>query len=332
MHHSWLQKKYFNYNNLSNIQNSFNNKQYKYNFQHNLIPVIDNYENINSQEVYHLFYKERGAVIFKNIYNKNLMEKYNTWCISNIENAKKDKNNTHPKQKDKYLINDLLTRLLNTDIDLFKKIVLNEKLLNIMDIILGFGCYGSCTGHWINPGGDRQQSHVDYPIHVGSGKFWENSVDKLKGFTTREQINKIFPFFSFQLLIACDKMNIKNGSTEVVPGSHLIDDIDVFIHNKNVYNFFEDKFINVDLEQGDMLIFNRRLVHRGGKNLSLKRRNSIIIQSVYLLGIGQEIIEYKKIKNILEKDEWYNNLSKKEKENIQLRFKQPYPIDVKKNA
>ena len=42
-----------------------------------------------------------------------------------------------------------------------------------------------------------------------------------------------------------------NGSTEVVPCSHLIDDMDVIIPNKEIYKGFEKYFMNVSLEQGD---------------------------------------------------------------------------------
>jgi hypothetical protein len=306
-------------------------------FQYNLIPVIDienkNIFSIDNQEkIYDLFFKERGAIIIKNVYPKNIMDNFNKWSEDMLKEIKNDKNNVHPKQKNKFLINDLIERMVKTDSDLLIDLIFDDNLNKLMDIILGFGTFGSCTGHWINPKGDRQLSHVDYPIHVGSGKFWNNSLDKLKKITTKHQINNILPYFSIQMLIASDKMDISNGSTEVVPCSHLIEDMDLIIHDKDTYNEFEKYFMNVSLDQGDVLIFNRRLCHRGGKNLSDFRRNSLIIQCVYLWGIGQEIINSNFIISELEKNTKYQNFSEEKKEEIKLRLKKPYPTDVKVNA
>lgn len=83
-------------------------------------------------------------------------------------------------------------------------------------------------------------------------------------------------------------MNAVNGSTEVVPCSHRLSDIDAALHDPCVYSTLEDKFVNVDLQQGDFLIFCRRLCHRGGRNTSDFRRNSLITQCVWMWGICQE--------------------------------------------
>ena len=177
----------------------------------------------------------------------------------------------------------------------------SEKLLAFLDDLLGFARFGSCTCHWIENGGDRQQSHVDYPMHVGSAPFWEQSVDKMLRLTTSYQLNRILPYYSVQCLIASDAMSVHNGSTEVVPCSHLIPEIDALIHDSAVYDAFESKFMNVSLEKGDFLIFNRRLVHRGGKNISDFRRNSLIMQCVWMWGIGQEIIDSDRVISSLSK-------------------------------
>ena len=306
-------------------------------FQNDLVPVI-NLEKIdifcpkNQKIIYNLFFLQRGCLIFKNLYSPNLMNQFNLWCSSILEAVKNDKNCTHPKQKDKWLINDLIKRLVNDKPEMLIDILFDNKLNQIMDIILGFGTFGSATGHWINPGGKRQLSHVDYPIHVGSGAFWEHSVNKLKRLSTQHQINNILPHFSFQLLIAADKMDISNGSTEVVPCSHLLPDMDLIIHNPKIYSQFEEHFMNVTLEQGDLLIFNRRLCHRGGENISDFRRNALIIQSVYLWGVGQEIIDSSYIINKLEQNQKYLDFSEDKKKDIKLRLKKPYPIDVKNSA
>ena len=55
--------------------------------------------------------------------------------------------------------------------------------------------------------------------------------------------------FKTQSLIASDSMSIANGSTEVVPCSHLLENLDVALHNKDIYNSFEPYFMNVTLNQ-----------------------------------------------------------------------------------
>lgn len=55
------------------------------------------------------------------------------------------------------------------------------------------------TGHCIEPGGDRQKSHVDFPCHVRSGAFWEDDPDMLKQYFTSHQLNHVLPHFSVQV-------------------------------------------------------------------------------------------------------------------------------------
>lgn len=305
-------------------------------FYHN-IPIYDlnqldlNDKN-NQKEIYYNFFDELGVLIVKNVYSIESMNKYNLWCEEMLKVSEKDPNCRHPKQKGKYLINDIIGRMSENNPNLFLEIINNKILLILLDLLLGYCRFGSCTGHWIEPGVDRQLSHVDYPIHIGSGKFWENSIEKMKKITTEYQLNNMLTHYSVQAYIASDPSNRFNGSTEVIPGSHRIKNLDILLHNKEYYHQFEKFFINVQLEKGDLLIFNRRLCHRGGKNISNLRRNSLIIQCVWFWGIGQEEINYQKLLENLKKSDRFNSLSLKEQSEFLMRFKQPYPINVKNNA
>jgi hypothetical protein len=306
-------------------------------YQFDLIPVYDvNDLDLSSstvqKDIYDSFFKNSGALIIKNAFDNDTMEQYNSWSEHFLEDAKQDGNARHPKQSGKYLINDILSRMSQSDPELLLKLINNSHLTSFTDILLGFSKIGSCTGHWIEPGGDRQLSHVDFPIHIGSSPFWKESVDFMKSIVTKDQINDILPSYSLQSLIASDKMDVTNGSTEIVPCSHLIDNLDVIIHNKDIYKQFEKHFVNVSLEQGDVLIFNRRLCHRGGKNISSKRRNSLITQHVWLWGIGQEVIDSISVIQNLEKTEIYNQMEQEEKEKLLLRLQHPYPKNVKEST
>jgi len=328
----------------------FQNNIQKSNFatyQNNLIPVYNSKDidlkNIDlkntdlqsidlQKDIYEQFYNNTGAIIIKNVYSKYIMDSYNKWSEKQLLSSMNDPNCRHHKQKDKYLINDVIGHMSENNPNLLLELLNNQYFHFFIDVLLGFSRIGSCTGHWIEPGGNRQMSHVDYPMHAGSKGFWNKDFEKIKKLTTHHQLNQMLPYFSVQVLIASDKMNKSNGSTELVPTSHKIQNLDLHIHNKQIYNEFENKFINVELEQGDMLIFNRRLCHRGGKNISDKRRNSLIIQCVWLWGIGQEIIESSKVFKNLEKSSIYENMSEQDKDSFKLRLQAPYPIDVKKSA
>lgn len=303
--------------------------------QGGLVPVydasaLDMTDIAVSKEVYADFFERTGCLIVRGVFSEELMERYNKWCEGFLETAlRTDANCRHPKQHGKYLINDVLTRLSKDDPDLLLELVANKQLCSFLDNLLGFSRFGSATCHWIQEGGDRQQSHVDYPMHVGSAPFWEKSVEKMLHLTTGHQLNHILPYYSVQCLIASDAMDVRNGSTEVVPCSHLIPDVDALIHDKSVYEAFESRFMNVELQKGDFLIFNRRLIHRGGKNTTSFRRNSLIMQCVWLWGIGQEIIDAAKITAQLERGARYPAMSEEEKKTLQLRLSAPYPLNVK---
>lgn len=283
---------------------------------------------------YDLFYNQVGCVIVKGVFSTQTMNEVNQWTRSMIQNeARYDTNCTHAKQKDKLLVNDVMTRMADTSPNLLLDTVLSNRLTSILDTFLGFARIGSATMHWIQPGGDRQQSHVDYPIHVGSGAFWEGRVSKVMETMTRYQINHVMPYYSVQALVATDCMDAKNGSTEVVPCSHLLPDMDIIVHRSDTRAALESHFINVRLEQGDVLVFNRRLCHRGGRNMSQFKRNALIIQAVFLWGIGQEIIEDEKILLRLEsKSRTFRQFTRENKDRIAMRLRAPYPVDVKQTA
>merc|ERR1711953_420498 len=105
------------------------------------------------------------------------------------------------------MINDIIGRMGESNPDLLLTLIADKVLNTLQDVLLGFSKYGACTTHWIEPGGDRQASHVDYPLHVGSGPFWEGSPEKLKRLTTAFQTNEIMKKYSVQILIASDKMD-----------------------------------------------------------------------------------------------------------------------------
>jgi ectoine hydroxylase-related dioxygenase (phytanoyl-CoA dioxygenase family) len=257
------------------------------------------------------------------------MEEYNNWCYEFLNNPdNKQTNYFHPKQKNKLIINNIIEIMSKNNPKLLLSLINNKYLNQILDKLLGFSCFGSLTCHCIKPQGERQHTHVDYPIHVGSGKFWDNNPSNIDKYITEHQLNNILPYFSLQCLIASDTMSKFNGSTEVIPGSHLIHNVDKKVLDKEFCNSIENNFINANLEQGDVLLFNRRLIHRGGHNMSNLNRNSLIIQYVWLFGLQQHKHNYQQIYENLISSNAFQSLTDENKKNLLLRIKQPYPIDT----
>lgn len=233
-----------------------------------------------------LFFEEAGCLVLRNAFDAEVMEEYNAWCMKHLPAVLKEHANTrHPKNPKKRVINDVMERMSEDNPALLMKLLNNSNVNAVLDALIGHAGFGAVTTHWNEPGGDCQHLHTDYPCHVKSGPFWEDRVEKLHEYFTPHQLEDTLMHFSVQTLIASDKMGKFNGSTEVAVGSHLHKDVDVKVHSEEYAASLEIE--NAELEQGDVLLFCRRLAHRGGKNISEERRNSLIIQHVWLMGVKQ---------------------------------------------
>ena len=316
-----------------------------------------------SQKLYNIFFDGAGCFILRNGYTTSLMRDFNFWCEQMIgeenenigkektgtngnQSVSEDKNFIHPTQKGKYLINDVLSRLAKTNPSLLYQLLYDSNgayvLHQLMDVLLGFGKVGAAAAHWITPNSNTKQlSHVDFPLNINSSPFWGMSQEKMKKYTTVTQMNQILPHYSCQVLIAADSMNETNGSTEVIPCSQSIPNLDLEIaKGSRFYDTLENVglFQNVELGQGDILVFNRRLIHRGGANRSMKRRNALIMQYVWLWGVGQEMLDVHMIipklldahKQRKKKDEDNEKSEFRESFNeFMVRINPPYPKDTR---
>ena len=312
-----------------------------------------------SENLYDIFFDGPGCFILKNAYPVALMEDFNFWCEQmiagkecegdkgsvNSQNVSKDKNFIHPTQKGKYLINDVLSRLASTNPSLLYQLLYDSNgayvIHWLIDVLLGFGKIGAAAAHWITPNSNtRQFSHVDFPLNINSSPFWGMCVEKMKKITTKKQLNDFLPHYSCQALIATDPMDEKNGSTEVIPCSQVIPNVDLAISKGSKFYEGLEKagmFVNVELDQGDVLIFNRRLIHRGGANQSDRRRNALIMQYVWLWGVGQEILDIDTIvpklievhENIKKEDREKQKQYREDFKGFIARINPPYPKDTR---
>ena len=93
-HCSWKGSK-FNFDELKTLQSicKENPSVFAEEYQHGLVPVYNASNiDINSPEVqmdiYNTFFEKSGCLIVKNVYSKELMDKYNKWCEVTLETAK----------------------------------------------------------------------------------------------------------------------------------------------------------------------------------------------------------------------------------------------------
>ena len=195
-----------------------------------------------------------------------------------------------------------------------------------MDTYLGKYHIGS---YWVNevaPGGPAQLLHSDYP----PGFY---SKEDLRDTFSPHSLATVFPYFSLQAGVWVSAMDSSNGATEVIPFSHQIPDSDwQVLAAKDVANgsmkLNEDDWadstsdwvlrslLSTDivgqnplaergyivqnrLEKGDVLLFNRKLLHRGGENRSDKPRTALLLQWIMPFGVKMESLDSKGVINKL---------------------------------
>merc|ERR1719414_2169519 len=84
-----------------------------------------------------------------------------------------------------------------------------------------------------------------------------------------------------------------------------------------------------ELQPGDCLFFNRRLLHRGGGNATSQDRTVLLLQAIMPFGVKMEVVDAEGIREKLEKSEEFARLSAEEKEVLLYRFSGPrFPRDL----
>lgn len=105
-----------------------------------------------------------------------------------------------------------------------------------------------------SPGGNGFQAHLDAPAYDHIGKI--------------EHVTANF---------AIDAATKENGYLQVVPGSHLMKDIDLMEGGGRISDSWVEShtWVPVPLDAGDVLFFGSHLAHMSGANVSQLRRASL---------------------------------------------------------
>ena len=166
------------------------------------------------------------------------------------------------KVTNKYNENTLERRVwnLNQSDDMFSEFIQNPKIIAIMNEILGHKHKVSSFGaSRLMPNSIQQEPHTDYPYW---GLFDKKSLPK--------NINSSF-VFGCQIIAPLTTFTKENGATAIVPSTQQLceyPDPDEF----------EDKKIYLEMNSGDICIYNSLLWHGASSNNSTSDRIALLGQ------------------------------------------------------
>jgi hypothetical protein len=207
-----------------------------------------------------------GFILIKKGLDKN-------FCKKLIKRLKKLKPKIYvPNSKKPYGYGNLI------EDEQYKKITSNKKLISFLDKYFKE---------------DYSFNHLllqDKAPWTGPQVEWHQEIFNINTFapgTNKKDWKKFLNIF-----IALEKQDIENGCLKVFKGSHSLgvlphDDIinEHLNHKRQVkYDLLEKinkkfKLYNCVMDEGDILIFNHKLIHGSGSNASCRSRKSIVMQA-----------------------------------------------------
>ena len=132
--------------------------------------------------------------------------------------------------------------------ELFRRFCHNERLLPLMQLLLGHNCIlASLNGLTMTPGGTTQGLHIDQNESIPGNVLYINALHCLDDFT------------------------IENGCTRVVPGSH-----DRIWRSREMdHAALEKETVYLEAPAGSLIAYNGGLFHAGSQNRTDKPRRAI---------------------------------------------------------
>ena len=111
----------------------------------------------------------------------------------------------------------------------------------------------------VNPGGEAQTAHRDY--HLGF-----MTVEQASKYP--EHVHTFSPFLTLQGAVAHCDMPIESGPTKLLPFSQNFASGYLVYGNPEYQEHFEDNYVQIPLEIGDLIFFNPAILHAAGNNTS----------------------------------------------------------------
>ncbi|WP_350545362.1 phytanoyl-CoA dioxygenase family protein [Pseudoalteromonas sp. 5-MNA-CIBAN-0065] len=109
----------------------------------------------------------------------------------------------------------------------------------------------------VHPGANAQHPHRDY--HLG---FQSNAICESYPLS----IQKLSSALTLQGAVAHTDMPLASGPTKLLPFSHQYDLGYLAWRDPDVVKLFEQEYVQLALQQGDLLFFNPALIHAAGSN------------------------------------------------------------------
>ena len=197
-------------------------------------------------------------------------------------------------------------KLCQSDPDTFAKYFSNLAVDTACKAWLGPNYQMTAQINLVRPTGDAQSPHRDYHL----------------GFQTRElaesypaHVHDLSPVLTLQGAIAHIDMPIESGPTKLLPFSQIYRHGYLAYSQPEFREYFENNYVQIPLNKGDVLFFNPALYHAGGANISKDiHRMANLLQVSSAFGRAMESLDRsgmtRKLYPILAKNN--HNLSEKE--------------------
>lgn len=275
-----------------------------------------------------------GAAVVRQLVDLPTTLKLQEWTMRQL-GGDQDANARHPKQLAKRLVNDVCGRLGRDDPALLARLV--GRLGDVGDPLLGLAKVGSLTMH-VTEGlreGDAppppQTAHVDYPLHVRSGRLWAELEAQGLGvpaLATPRQLETVYPYLTVQVLVALQPVHAANGATQLVPGSQRWAGVDGRVLDKGFRGVLDaaGAWATVELSPGDALVFSRRVVHRAGVNTTPDPRAVCIAQLAMPFAVPQQLPPPREVTDAVV---GAAGLDATSAARLRLRLEFPYPLDTR---
>ena len=111
----------------------------------------------------------------------------------------------------------------------------------------------------VRPGGAAQSPHRDY--HLG---FQTNEIAE----SYPAHVHDLSPALTLQGAVAHVDMPIESGPTKLLPFSQIYRHGYLAFSQPDFREYFENNYVQIPLNKGDVLFFNPALYHAGGANIS----------------------------------------------------------------
>jgi len=273
------------------------------------IDFLDNTQTLRTEWA-NVLYKTAGVLVLKNAYPDTscidaatlIFEK----IIADEKAATGDKADHFAASGANDRIWNSAQKLCQSDPDTFAKYFSNLAVDTACKAWLGPNYQMTAQINLVRPTGAAQSPHRDYHL----------------GFQTRElaesypaHVHDLSPVLTLQGAIAHIDMPIESGPTKLLPFSQIYRHGYLAYSQPEFREYFENNYVQIPLNKGDVLFFNPALYHAGGANISKDiHRMANLLQVSSAFGRAMESLDRsgmtRKLYPILAKNN--HNLSEKE--------------------